>query len=180
MTRVSASNARTTRCRTLTPATASSVITTSPSTMAVPKSGWSMTRPIGTAASPMVTVKRHGFISPRCSLAYPASATTIPNFTSSDGWSWKPPGSWNHGCDVCERRVVAQLPVVDREQQRHHDEPDEDRSALALHEVELVDPLESQALAGRRVDHQHAERGDGERRADEQRVEVTQQRRVEA
>ena len=75
------------------------VITTSPSTMAVPKSGWSMTRPIGTAASPMVTVKRQGFISPRCSLAYPASATTIPNFTSSDGWSWKPPGSWNQACE---------------------------------------------------------------------------------
>ena len=22
----------------------------------------------------------------------------IPNFASSDGWSWNPPGSWNHAC----------------------------------------------------------------------------------
>ena len=85
----------------------------------------------------------------------------------------------DHRRDVREHRVVAQPPVVDGEQQRHHDQPDEDGGALALHEVELVDPLEPQALSGRRVDHQHAERGNRERRADEQRVEVAQHRPVE-
>ena len=135
----------------------------------------------------MVTVKRHGFISPRCSLAYPATATMIPNFANSDGWSWKPPGSWNHalraagvraergqygeqaddGGDVREHRVVAQPPVIDGEQQPHHDQAEKDRGALTLHEVELVDSLEPQALACRRVDHQQAEGGDCERRSDE-------------
>ncbi len=39
------------------------MITTS--TMTVPRSGWSSTRPMGTLASAMIVVSRHASISPR-------------------------------------------------------------------------------------------------------------------
>ena len=88
----------------------------------------------------MITVRRHGSMSPRCSLTYPASATMRPNFAISDGWNWRLNGSWNHACvplrvradrgqheeqqahghEVREQREVAELPVVDLHQADEH------------------------------------------------------------
>ncbi len=66
------------------------------STITVPRSGWSSTRPMGTLARAMIVVRRHASSSPRYWLQYAANATMIPNLASSDGWTVNPPGSWNH------------------------------------------------------------------------------------
>ena len=79
-----------------TPATSSSANETPTDTNVVPRSGWSMTSPIGSPHRPSNTSTRPVSRSPRNCDASPAKPTIRPSLASSDGWSWKNEPIWIH------------------------------------------------------------------------------------